>query len=190
MRQARCHLYTLPLLLLCACFTAREPLAPGGNTTWITPTEPDILMNNFSKAVIGFDIINYTRCMKTAHFNFEADPTIKANNIGLFGSWTWDQEWQYINNLVNRRANSGSNNLNFIAPRIINFSADSLEYTAPYELLLFHSDTSFAHNFFKGQISLIIVRNRNNEWEISSWTDLKNSESKCWTELKQHFFSR
>jgi len=184
------------LLLIClfmvltGCFNEREPKKPDENTSWITPTEPNILLDNLRKAVSTLDLNNYKRCFESEKFRFTADQTIAANNLGLFSNWTWDTENQYFNNLkVSASPLNANNNLNLINSRIINFSPDSLEFTSDYSLSLYHQDTSFASVNFSGLLSFQMKRNRQNEWQIVVWQDNKTKPTPCWTELRQHFFA-
>jgi len=180
----------LQILFLSACFSERSPKKPDENTNWISPTEPNILLDNLKKAVSSLDFNNYRRCLAVEKFSFKADQTIAANNLGLFSNWVWDTETQFFNNL--RQASTpinGNNNLNLSNNRFINFNPDSLEFTADYSLSIYHQDTSFKSVNFSGLLSFQMKRNRQNEWQIITWQDNKNKSSACWTELRQHFFA-
>lgn len=182
----------ISVLVLClsACFNERSPKKPDENTSWISPTEPNILLENLKKAVSTLDFNNYRRCLAVEKFIFKADQTIAANNLGLFANWTWDTETQFFNNL--RQASSpinGNNSLSFSNNRFINFNPDSLEFTADYNLSIYHQDTSYKAVNFSGLLSFQMKRNRQNEWQIITWQDNKNKPTACWTELRQHFFA-
>lgn len=178
-------------ILATACFTEREPKKPEENTNWVSPTEPSILLENLKKAFTTLDVNNYRRCFLVERFSFRADPTIMANNLGLFSAWNWDNENQYINNLS--RASTPVNSSNqfvFSNSRTINYSTDSLEFTADYEAAIYHQDTSFKSVNFSGLLSFQLKRNRQNEWQIVQWQDNKTKTTACISELKQHFFAR
>lgn len=176
---------------LTSCFSERSPKQPDENSGWISPTEPSILLENLKKAVTTLDQNNYRRCIATEKFRFSADPTILANNLGLFSLWDWDNEIQYTNNLnVAAAPYSKNNSLSFLNPRTQNYSIDSLEFTANYALALYHQDTSLPSVNFTGVMVLKMKRNRQNEWQISKWEDVKTPDQTCWTELRQHFFNR
>ncbi len=178
------------ILGLQACFNERIPKKPEENTGWLSPTEPNILIDNFKKAVTSLDINNYKRCLAYEQFAFRADPSILANNLGLFSQWTWDNENQFFNNLrVAALPVSSGNSLSLSNVRIINLNQDSLEYTADYTLNLNHRDTLFKSVGFSGLLSFQMKRNRQNEWQIVTWQDNKTNNSPCWTELRQHFFA-
>ena len=179
------------VFLAWGCFSEREPKKPEENTNWVSPTEPSILLENLKKAFTTVDVNNYRRCFLTERFSFRADPTILANNLGVFSAWTWDNENQYFNNL-NRAATpvNTTNQLTFSNQRTINYSTDSLEYTADYEAAIYHQDTSFKAVNFSGLLSFQLKRNRQNEWQIVQWQDNKTRSTACISELKQHFFAR
>jgi hypothetical protein len=166
------------------------PKQPEVNQEWISPTEPSILISNLVKAVTLLDVNNYKRCMAFEQFTFRADPSLMANNLGLFSRWTWDNENQFLNNfrVASQPVNSG-NSLTFSNSRINNFNQDSLEYTADYALNIYHQDTAFKAVGFSGLLSFQMRRNRQNEWQIVTWQDNKTNSGPCWTELRQHFFA-
>ena len=189
------HLFLICICLMIVagttgCFNERSPKKPEDNTDWLTPTEPSILIENLQKAISTLNLNNYRRCIATDNFRFKADPTITANNLGLFNAWTWDNETQYFNNLTQAAKPVSSNNsLQFVNTRIINISSDSLELTADYNLSSYHQDTSFQSVTCAGLLSFQMKRNRQNEWQIAGWQDNKTKSTPCWTELRQHFFA-
>lgn len=184
-------LMSFVFLALAGCFNERSPKKPDENTSWVSPTEPMILLDNFKRAFSQLDINNYRRCFLVERFNFQADPTILANNVGLFGDWKWDNEYQFFINLT--RASTpinSSNQLQFLNTRTINHSSDSLEFTADYEASIYHQDTAFKSVNFAGLISFQMKRNRQNEWQIVRCQDNKTKSNPCFSELRQYFFAR
>lgn len=176
---------------LLGCFSERNPKKPEENTNWISPTEPSILLENLKKSFSQLDVNNYRRCFLVEQFSFNADPTILANNLGVFSNWGWDNENQFFNNL-NRLSKpiNPANSLQFSNPRTLNISSDSLEYTADYEVAIYHQDTSFKSVNFAGLLSFQMKRNRQNEWQIVRWQDNKTRPTPCVSDLKQNFFAR
>lgn len=182
--------YLMIMSVITSCFNERSPKKPEENTDWLSPTEPSILIENLQKAISTLNLNNYRRCIASENFRFKADPTLTANNLGLFNAWTWDNETQYFNNLTQASKPINANNsLQLINTRIINISSDSLELTADYNLSIYHQDTSFQSVTFAGLLSFQMKRNRQNEWQIASWQDNKTKSTPCWTELRQHFFA-
>ncbi len=180
----------IPVAAFFGCFNERVPKQPEVNQEWISPTEPSILIGNLVNAVTRLDVNNYKRCMAYEKFTFRADPSLMANNLGLFSHWTWENENQFLNNFrVASQPVNSSNSLTFSNSRINNFNQDSLEYTADYSLNIYHQDTAFKAVGFSGLLSFQMRRNRQNEWQIVTWQDNKTNSGPCWTELRQHFFA-
>lgn len=172
-----------------ACFQLREPAKPTQLTGWTTPTEPDVLIDNFKQAVQGLNVVNYERCFKSESYRFVPDPTVSGQNVGIFQRWTMQEELEYLKNILNRNSGTGSNRLDFTSPRRIFLTADSLEFNATYALQVFHTDTAFRFYQFQGNVLLTMVRGRNNEWSIRSWQDNRVAGQRCWSDLKQYFVS-
>lgn len=180
----------LPLCLLLSCFSERSPEKPADNTGWISPTEVSILSENLSRSLAGLNLNNYRRCLAVDKFAFFADPTIAANNQGLFSTWNWDKENQFFNNLsLAAQPLSTGNSFTLSNIRNNNFGADSLEMTASYQMAVYHQDTSFRAVNFRGLLTLQLKRNAQNEWQIVQWRDNKTETAPCLSELKQHFFA-
>jgi hypothetical protein len=178
-------------LALPACFATREPglPSPGSNTDWNSPTDPDILIANFSQAMATLNLVNYERCLARDRFKFIVEPTISGNNVGAFQRWTLQEELDYIKNLRARSTNTTANSLAFSNQRRNNLSADSIEYSAAYELRAYQNDTTFKYDTFRGNALLVLTRNRNNEWQIVQWQDNKSTGPACWSDLKQRFYT-
>lgn len=184
------RLYPLYLLFLGSCFGERSPEKPAENTGWVSPTEVSILSDNLSRSISTLNLNNYRRCLAAEKFSFFADPTIAANNQGLFSSWNWDKENQFFNNLmVAAQPVSSGNSFVMSNIRNNNFGADSLEMAADYQLAVYHQDTSFKAVNFRGLLTLQLKRNAQNEWQIVQWRDNKTQTAPCLSELKQHFFA-
>ena len=184
-------LFFLNAILCSACFNTRKPEAPVGPTNWTPPTEPKILLENFSKASKDVDINNIKRCLKTSSYVFKADPLIAANNLGIFGNWGWDDEQQYLNNLnIRKSPSTGINGLTFQNEQTNNFTQDSIEYTANYIYSMATTDTSALATTFSGVVIFRLVRNISNEWQIVYWSDNQINNKPCWSDLKLYFFTR
>jgi len=176
-----------------ACFDLREPPAPAGGSDFTPANTPDILLSNLTAALGTYNVVNYERCLSGAdRFRFLADPTIAANNQGLFGNWNLQtQELEYVRNLTRLEQPGRRGNLVLANPRINNLGADSVEYIATYTLDAYHQDTAYVYTRFVGQMILGMVRNESNEWRISQWRDTKTDPlTPSWTDLRQRFAAR
>ena len=183
--------HILAALCLSSCFALREPDAPAGPSTFTPPNQPEILMANFSTAVANADVVNYERCFVKEGFTFVPDPNVATNNRGLFENWTLqNHELEYMRNLQRIKIAGVPNRVIITNPKINNFTADSVEYIANYELGLNLQDTVFGSKPLKGNIILTLVRNTFNEWAIRRWTDNQTTQNQCWTKLKEKYVAR
>lgn len=176
------------LVGLNSCFEVREPSAPvAGGGTWVSPTEPSVLLDNFKAAITGLNVANYERCFIANRFRFIADPSVQGNNAAIFQRWTLLEEREYVNNLRSKTLQTNQNSVNFTPRGTQTFSADSLEMVMDYSLRMVHQDTVLKSFDFSGSMRIIMVRNRTNEWAIATWQDNREGIKLCWTELKQRF---
>ncbi|MDX5348686.1 MAG: hypothetical protein LPK19_15735 [Hymenobacteraceae bacterium] len=176
-------------LLLSACFNVREPEKPSSQSEWNSPTQPYILLDNFTAAVQTLNVTLYERCLIGPAFRFLPDATTAGNSSALFTQWGINEEREYFNSLAKRMAPNGKRELRLLNKKEVFFSADSLEVTTHYELLLVHQDSTLPHQNFEGDMRLLLKRN-NNEWKISSWQDARTSSDRpCWSDLKKHFIT-
>ncbi|MBK0402016.1 hypothetical protein I5M27_03405 [Adhaeribacter sp. BT258] len=180
--------WLLLLVVLCGgCFNVREPEKPDAISEWTPPTQPDILTDNFSKAVRTLNISVYSRCF-TPGFRFKADPATAGANTALFENWTAAEERDYFNSLKNKSAGNALNLLDLTKTRENFFRADSLEQFFSYKLRTSHTDTTLKPHDFTGTMRLVLTR-KNNEWLIAKWEDNRENQA-CWSDLKKHFIAR
>lgn len=174
-----------------SCFNTRTPEIPSGPTNWTPPTEPRILLANFAQAAKDVDLVNYKRCFKTETFRYQADPTVSANNQGIFNNWGWDDEQQFLNNLMVRKSPTATiNGLQLLNEQTNNFTVDSLEYTANYTYTMATTDTGLVATTFTGIVIFRMVRSLSNEWQIVYWADNQRDNQPCWSDLKVYFYTR
>ena len=178
----------LLLSLLCGgCFNVREPEKPDAVSEWLSPTQPDILIENFTRSVRNLNISVYSRCF-SADFRFKADPATAGANTALFENWSAAEERDYFNSLKNKSASNALNLLELTKTRENFFQADSLEQYFSYKLRTSQTDTTLKTHDFSGTMRLVL-RRRNNEWEIAKWEDNRENQA-CWSDLKKHFIAR
>jgi len=186
------HYITTSLLLIglltVGCFNVREPVNPTTDSGFINPTEPDILVSNFTEAYLTLNAENLTRCFNEDRFRFIPEPEV-IGSVNVFQNWTLrKEERDVIINIKNRTTQGNLNRLTFDNPRLNYLTTDSLEYTSDYNLQIFTTDTLFNSTELKGTARFIMVRNKvRNVWFINLWQDNKNGANPCWTQLKQRF---
>lgn len=186
----QCLLFTVIVFAFSACFSTREPDKPAGPAEFVSPTSPDVLLDNLAHAMGSLNVTNYQRCFNNTRFKFIPEPTIAGNNVGNFARWTFNDEIVVMNNLKNKSSATPNNKLTFsqITPPAYK-AADSVEYSVAYDLLLNHQDLNYSPTEFKGNALFTLIQKTNNEWVIVQWQDNKNSAFPCWSDLKQHFIA-
>ncbi|WP_400191184.1 hypothetical protein [Hymenobacter sp. B81] len=176
----------LGLALLPGCFDLREPAPAGAPSEWAQPTSPDLLITNFVTAVQRLNPGNYERCF-APQFRFYPDPAAAGSaNAALFANWGVREELDYFNSLRRRTPATSPNQLLLSARRDQLFSADSAEVSAQYQLTLAQQDTAFRYRVLEGNLRLLL-RRRNNEWQIAAWRDVATSPRPVWTQAKMYF---
>lgn len=173
--------------VLSGCFGLREPEPPATASEWISPTQPDILIANFSKAVQNANVTTYDRCFLPG-FRFRPDPVTAGISAGLFDNWTIAEERDYFNSLKTKSLPNSVNQLSLTKTKENYFQQDSLEQIFDYTLRTHIADTAQKQNEYAGTMRLIMAR-RDNEWKIAKWEDNKKANA-CWSDLKKYCISR
>jgi hypothetical protein len=186
-RPFRLLLPAASLLLLSACFELREPEPSTVSSEWVSPTSIDVLLANFSTAVQRLNAANYERCFVPTRYRFYPDPAAAGStNAALFANWGVREELDYFNRLRQRTPATAQNVLQLSARRDQLYGSDSAEVSAQYTLTLAQTDTAFRFRTMQGNIRLLL-RRRNNEWQIAAWRDLATGSQPVWTEAKKYF---
>ncbi|KAA9339608.1 hypothetical protein F0P96_03065 [Hymenobacter busanensis] len=171
---------------LTGCFDLREPEPAGAPGEWVQPTSVDVLITNFVTAVQRMNPANYERCF-APQYRFYPDPAAAGStSAALFANWGVREELDYFNSLKRHSPGAGQNQLLLTARRDQLFTTDSAEVSAQYQLTLAQQDTAFRYKVLEGNIRLLL-RRRNNEWQVAAWRDLATSGKPVWTEAKKYF---
>ncbi|GAB3824993.1 hypothetical protein GCM10028821_05090 [Hymenobacter jeollabukensis] len=177
----------LLLAALPACFDLRTPEPANASSEWVSPTSIDLLLTNFATAVQRLNAANYERCFVPRGYRFYPDPAAAGStNAALFANWGLREELDYFNRLRQRTPAAAQNQLLLSARRDQIYGPDSAEVSAQYLLTLSQTDTAFHYRTMTGNIRLLL-RRRNNEWQISAWRDLATGSQPVWTEAKKYF---
>ncbi|KAA9340757.1 hypothetical protein [Adhaeribacter soli] len=182
-------IWAILLLLTSSCFNLRDPETPKPETVseWTSPTQPEILIGNFSNAVRSLNVSVYDRCF-TSSFRFLPDPATQGASTFLFQNWSVPEERDYFNGLKNKSAGNARNVLELTKTRENFFTPDSLEQFYKYKLQTSQTDTALQSHNFTGQMRLILTR-RNTEWKIARWEDSRENQT-CWSDLKKYCIAR
>lgn len=173
--------------MLLGCFQIR-PVEPPGNVSsdWVTPSDYQILLDNFKRSISQGNAQNYLRCFQPDSFRFQPVAKLFNDNENIWLNWSVLDEQGYFDNVQANLATTGGNNLILNETDLQDVSADSLRYVGDYSLRINHSDTSLT-TLFTGQMQLLIKRNTFNEWEIHRWVDIEIDTDSSWSELKLRY---
>lgn len=180
-------------LLLGGCFQVRQPEPATSGAEWQPATQPEVLLQNFQKAIQQVSPALYERCFVGASFRFLADPDVAARNPGVFDQWRLDQERAWFQRFAGRSLASAGNQLTLTYPaqNVSFITADSQQIQATYRLKLFQKDTAFRITSFAGSARLTLVRRQGQtEWKIAAWQDTRNDPNDhVWSEVKAYFLT-
>ena len=176
----------------CDIFETRTPEEPDtGRTTFITPTTPDQLFENMTKAFEEKVLENYMACFVDPAFSdkgFVFVPTAGAiSAYSTLASWDLQSERSYFNNL---RTLPGEGNpiiltLSEIADPIR--TGDSAVYQFNYRILLQLEDDRNSEEF-RGSLLFRIYRDSRQQWCIGEWQDNNINDYLSWSDLKGRYY--
>lgn len=185
-------LFALSPFLLSSCST-RTPEDPlGSRGTFVPPTSPSIVIENFRAAVSEKNTENYMLCLSDAStrsrypFVFEPSAEARARYQSLFDSWSLQKERQSFVSMISRLSTDERPTLTFINSNFSFSSPDSSIFVTDYELVVDHGITSIPTTLV-GTMVLAITPEPSGQWSISRWTDAKrptDTVEATWSLLK------
>jgi hypothetical protein len=178
----------------CDIFQTRTPQPPQqGQTNFIPPTSPDIVIQNLKSAVAEKNVENYLACLSDTsfggkRFSFTPPPDIYVQYEQIFFDWDKNSsERTYFNNLIVRSSSTSSPALTLSSENYVPLSSDSVKYIADY-VLLWPNNSSGSPQQVKGSLQFFLGVDRNQNWSIYRWIDLKVADSlTTWSVLKAKF---
>jgi hypothetical protein len=174
------------VLSLSACFQTRPVEPPGGGSSdWVSPTDYQILLDNFQRSITERNTQNLLRCLSEEAYQFEPVASLFADNESIWRTWVRQDEQVWFDNMQ-AQLNVTANSLQLTETDLQNVTSDSLRYVGNYRLRISHSDTTLP-TLFLGQVQFTMQVNAFNEWEIKRWTDLETTADSSWTRLKLRF---
>lgn len=183
----------LPVLACQSPFATRDPEPPDTQqSTWIQPTSASYVLINLRNAIAEKNIQNYLRCLAdTSHvkqrFLYLPEPAVQAANPGLFRSWGYEEERNYLNQLFLVLPKDSTSQLTLTSLRE-NASQDSVIFLHEYQLTLRHQRQSqYGLAVSRGQVEFRLIRSAENSWYIHRWTDYAVSGSVTWSAVRAAF---
>ncbi len=188
----------LVLSWLCFCknpFATRKPEPPdSGQSSWLLPTDPEIVLANMRSAFREKNVENYMKCLVDSNrlFRFVPDDYEALNSAGIFEQWSLSFEQTYINKLFTSIPDDSTRTLSFSlnAQRVDH--ADSVLIRTDYNLTLNHIYPNTFARTAQGKVDFWFIR-RNGYWVIHRWEDhetiLDDSATRLpsWSTIKANF---
>lgn len=185
------------LITSCGLFETREPEEPDTKpSSFIPPTEPEIVISNFANAFIEKNTSNYILCFSDTSLSdrevFEFIPTAAALSQypSLFIDWDINSERQYFNSFALRLQESERPKLNF-SNMEYDKRPDSVIFVADYIISIEQSEN--LTSAFAGTLQLTIAPKSSGMWSIRRWRDAPAPESSniknTWSNLKAIYYN-
>lgn len=176
-------------------FATREPEPPDtGQSSWLFPTDPEIVLINMRSAFREKNVENYMKCLvdSNALFRFVPDEYEASNSSGIFEQWSLAFEQNYINKLFTSIPYDSTRNLSFsLNSQRVDY-ADSVLIRTDYDLQLHHVYPRRFPSGAQGKVDFWFFR-RNGYWVIYRWADHKTivdstlTRLPSWSTIKANF---
>ncbi len=189
------NIFAIAVLLgSCDMFSPRDPELPSsGKSTFIPPTEPAIVIENFKNSLLEKNTDNYVSCFADTSlyskvlFVFVPSGAAIAGFPSVFDDWGIDSERRYLNSMIGNIHNDLSISLILTNSKLNFVSPDSSLYTADYNLQTPHNIKDLQKEF-KGSLQFTLSKQSNGLWSINRWIDnnpmVSDSVSVSWSLLK------
>ncbi len=161
----------------CDVFSTRTPENPDNSgASFIPPTEPAIVVQNFESSFKYKNLENYLKCFSSTTANLQNKYLFIPSQEGassyptVFSSWSNEEERRFFNSFKSVINNETVPLINWINKKSIVEAPDSAIFESDYNLYINFSDNSFPKQY-KGKIRLVMMNDNNGLWSISKWYD-------------------
>ncbi len=183
-----CSLLVLVSLAGCDIFQARTPEAPEtARSTYTFPATPDLVISNFTNALIEKNVQNYLACFVDSSyssrvFRFIPSPGATSRYPAFLSGWNLKAEQDYLNNVFSKMSTAGQISI-LLSSESYSRYADSVQYTAVYTMQIPVKGASSPAQY-SGQMRLSMIVDSRPAWIISTWEDTKIGTAESWSDLK------
>jgi hypothetical protein len=176
----------------CQLFAPRDAEEPNSTSgQFLPPSEAANVVANLQKAVELKSVAGYAGCFSDGStglpaFSFIPSSEGSAQYGPLFQNWSTNEERAYFQNLSAQVTATSASSLTLIQKSILG-AADSSIVEYDYVLVFEHTDGSFPKSA-SGHMQLALLRNSNNVWAITRWSDFKTTPTATtWSLFKGKF---
>ncbi len=173
----------------CGIFETRDPEAPITiRSTFYPPTSADIVIDNFTFAILEKNSNNYNKCLSLFNYQYIPDSRSQQQYEQIFNSWNNLSEKHYLDNLIAAQEGGNSSSVLFLDnERLTQLSSDSARYQADYIFVFQHNRVNIPKSS-KGRISLILATDNDALFYIRKWEDFRQNDTDfTWSEFKANF---
>ena len=176
----------------CDMLKTRTPEEPtvGTQSKWEQPVTPEITIENLKNAIFDRNTENYIKCFVDTNFSdksfkFVPNKEAKLQYPQVFVDWGLDDERNYFNNLKSSMLPGGNSSL-VLSGDFKGIWSDSAIYAGEYLLVFEHSIKEIPQSA-KGSLQFYLAPDKNRNWVIFKWVDVKSGENFSWSDLKAKF---
>ena len=181
----------------CGLFSTREPESPvGSSQSFVPPTSPALVVENFKTAVKEKNAGNFVLCLADTSrgdrsgYHFEPTAEVAARYAALFSGWDAVSEGQSFISLMSKIPVDTPPSLTFLGGRFDVITQDSAVFLGDYLLIVNHTVASVPTRA-AGSMRLTIIPNSGGQWSISRWSDANpataDTNTTTWSTLKAQF---
>lgn len=189
MTHLRPYLFLAAALLAsagCDLFQTREPEPPSqGTSSFQTPTDHAIVLQNFRSAIRESNTENYMKCFTdTTQRSYAFDPS--AEEQIKFVQWDLEAERRSFQNMASALAAGTAMSLADSTTNT-NIASGTAVYTLRYTLTVPHTEAN-APRIVRGTMELSMAEDaRLRTWSIYRWVDQRSGVDSTWSYLKAWF---
>lgn len=192
--RRKIEIFAISLLCLlvtsCDVFNTREPEPPdSGKSTFIPPTNYDIVISNFQNAIKDINTSNYISCFSEKGYEYKPSSDIMATYNDLFSNWDVNSEKFYFSGVLSENTNSEQGKISWSSPNYELTTTDSVVFIANYKLTYKFLQKGLTE--YSGRMELTIFRDLSTGlWSIKRWHDYQQNNDtikETWSNLKAKY---
>ena len=176
----------------CGIFETRQPQPPQqGQSNFIPPTSPDIVVQNLKNAISEKSVENYLSCLSDPTFGGRTFSYVPPSDVyrqyqSIFVNWDKNSESAYFNNLIVESSATSSPALTLSSESLTGPYGDSAIYSANYTLL-WPNKVPGDPQSVQGNLQFFLGVDNSQNWAIYRWIDSRVGDSLTWSDMKARF---
>jgi len=172
----------------CGIFETRDPESPQTvRSTYLTPTSPDIVIDNLTFSIAEKNSENYSKNISEMSFQYVPDSKSLLLYEHIFSTWNKQSEKFYLDNLIGVTAPSSSSVLFLDNKRFTQISSDSALFQADY-IFVFQHNRAGVPKSSRGNVNITLASDSDDLFYIRKWEDFRQNDTDfTWSEFKANF---